>query len=172
VREHELLSKAKAGDREALARLLHDAYPIVYGYLVKLTLDRYLAEDLTQRAMIRALERLTTFHGESKLSTWLVKISTNLYRDELRKEKRRRGAEEMLPQSTEQDPHLRSEILSALSQLTAQMRAPILLKYYCDLSYSEMAELLGVPVGTVRSRLHYGHERLKKILEGDGEGDR
>ncbi len=86
--EQELLSRAQSGDREALARLLHGAYPILYGYLQKLTLDGYRAEDLTQKTMLRAMERLNQFRGGSKFSTWLIKIATNLYRDELRAEER------------------------------------------------------------------------------------
>lgn len=167
----DLLNQAKDGDREALARLLHDAYPIVYGYLQKLTLDRYYAEDLTQKTMIRGLERLSQFRGESKFSTWLVKIATNLYRDELRGEERKKQALAKLPQLSEPDPQLPAMICSALGELSPQLRAPILLKYYCDLSYQEMADLLKIPVGTVRSRLHYAHRHLKNILEGEGAGE-
>jgi len=168
VIEQELLSRAQSGDREALARLLHGAYPILYGYLQKLTLDKYRAEDLTQKTMLRAMERLSQFRGESKFSTWLIKIATNLYRDELRAEERQRRALGQLPLKSNPDPLLPAAIYSALKELTPQLRAPILLKYYCDLSYAQLAELLKVPVGTIRSRLHYAHRQLKKILEGDG----
>ena len=159
--------KAKAGDREAQARLLQEAYPIVYGYLQKLTLNRQLAEDLTHEAMIRGLERLSQFRGECKFSTWLVKIATNLYRDELRRQKRRERLG--FAPKRQPDPTLGAWVFAALKELSPNLRAPVLLKYYCDLTYEEMADLLEVPVGTVKSRLHYAHRRLLELLEGEEE---
>lgn len=167
--EGELLARAQGGDEEALARLCQEAYPLLFGYLQKLTLDRQLTEDLTQKAMLRGLERLGQFRGESKFSTWLIKIATNLYQDELRTQRRKvRLWQE--PREPAPDPLLPIAVREVLAELSPKLRAPILLKYYGDLSYAEIAELLEVPVGTVKSRLYTAHRQLQKLWEG-AEGD-
>lgn len=85
------IKRAKKGDELALTQLLLDHYDIVYHYLLKLTLHPQMAEDLTQESFIKAIERIKQFNPKkAAFSTWLIQIGTNLWRDELRKEKRRK----------------------------------------------------------------------------------
>ena len=83
-----LIERAKAGDNEALSLLLQNNYQLLIGYFLKITGSRELALDLTQETMLRAIEKIYSFGGRSKLSTWLITIGTNIYRDWLRKKKR------------------------------------------------------------------------------------
>ena len=149
----EELLKAKAGDREAQARLLQEAYPIVYGYLQKLTLNRQLAEEPDPRGHDPGPGTPQPVSGECKFSTWLVKIATNLYRDELRRQKRRERLG--FAPKRQPDPTLGAWVFAALKELSPNLRAPVLLKYYCDLTYEEMADLL---------RIASGHSEIQTAL--------
>lgn len=86
--EADVIRKARQGDPVALARLLQMHYLPVKKYLIAVTFDRALAEDLTQETMVRAIERIGQFRGESRFSTWLISIATRLYMDLLRRQKR------------------------------------------------------------------------------------
>ncbi|HYG60779.1 MAG TPA: sigma-70 family RNA polymerase sigma factor, partial [Symbiobacteriaceae bacterium] len=88
------VAKAQRGDQVALARLLQANYLSVRKYLVTVTMNRALAEDLTQETMIRAIQRIGQYQGRSKFSTWLVSIATHLYLDYLRRQKRERRFQE------------------------------------------------------------------------------
>jgi len=85
-----LIRQAQRGDQVALARLLQQHYLPVKKYLVTITFDRNLAEDLTQETMIRAIERIGQFQGRAAFSTWLCSIATRQYLDWLRRQKRER----------------------------------------------------------------------------------
>ena len=83
--EKTLLEKARSGDRKSLELLLYDNYKIVYGYLLKLTMNEEVTKDLTQDVMMKAILNIKKFKGESKFSTWLISIASNLYKNYIRK---------------------------------------------------------------------------------------
>ena len=173
--EMTLVKRAVRGDTGSLAELLRRNYTFLYQYALKITLDKSRAEDVTQETMLKAIEKITSFQSKSKFSTWLITIASRLVVDRARRAERERKwlQEEQALQSQQQrtlryDTMLRMnewpEALQAASQLTEQVRMPILLKYYYGYSQEEIAGMLGVPVGTVKSRLHNGLKQLKKEL--------
>lgn len=170
-----LVRAAQRGDAVALARLLQQHYLYVKKYLVTVTLDRSLAEDLTQETMIRAIQRIGQFSGRSQFGTWLVAIATRLYLDTLRRHRREERAYSERaalepggavvggsgPDSDWQ------EVLERLRLLPRDVALPVVLKHYYGYSYEEIAGLMDLPVGTVKSRVHNGVRLLRKGLSGD-----
>ena len=82
--EAQLIKYAKKGDKEALNTLLSNNYPIFKGYVIKMTGDTNLAQDITQETLLKAIMHLHNFIPKAKFSTWLIKIATNLFKDYLR----------------------------------------------------------------------------------------
>lgn len=176
--ESTLLELARKQNQQALSMLLSQNYEIVYGYLIKLTLNQELAKDLTQDTMVKAIVNLNQFKGKSKFSTWLITIGSNLYKNYLKKNKRIQYTDDFsfLDQTVESRSkveHLAESkettrmIFQALSQMKMQQRMPFLLKHYYGYSYEEISTILDCPLGTVRSRIHNTIKKLQKIMKGD-----
>lgn len=168
--EDELIQRARGDDSPALAELLQRNYLSVKKYLVTVTLDHALADDLTQETMVRAIQRFRQFTGRSKFSTWLIAIATNLYLDVLR----RRSREQRLQAAavddlvtTAAEPAEWQDLLTAMHRLPREVVLPIVLKHYYGYAYEDIAAVMGVPVGTVKSRIHNGMATIRKELTGD-----
>jgi RNA polymerase sigma-70 factor (ECF subfamily) len=169
------IAKAQRGDQVALARLLQENYLPVKKYLVTVTLDRTLAEDLTQETMIRAIQRIGQYSGKAKFSTWLISIATNLYMDTLRRRKRERRLQEEsafydLPAHGPESEW--AEVMDRLHALPRDVALPIILKHYYGYTYEEIAEWMSIPEGTVKSRIFNGVKALRKGLTDDDERER
>ncbi|WP_219838773.1 RNA polymerase sigma factor SigY [Paenibacillus sp. R14(2021)] len=171
--EERLVALAVRGDDEALASLLRGGYAMLYRYMLKITMNKAIAEDLVQETMLKAIERIGDFQRRSKFSTWLISIATRLYLDEMRKEQRAQKwqtAEQALQGIRFQAAMQQQEwplALDALGGLSYEIRVPILLKYYYGYAYEEIAAWMDIPVGTVKSRLHNGLARLRKELKDE-----
>ncbi|MBW7476415.1 RNA polymerase sigma factor SigY [Paenibacillus oenotherae] len=171
--DEDTLQRAVRGDEQALARLLRDHYTLLYRYLLKVTMNKPMTEDLVQDTMLRAIERIHTFQRKSKFSTWLISIGTRLYIDEMRKKKRERQwqNDEQALQAIRFEAALKHtewhEALDALGKLSYDIRLPILLKYYYGYAYGDIAQWLDIPIGTVKSRLHNGLKQLRTELKDD-----
>lgn len=169
--EADLIRKARRGDAAALALLLQQNYLPVKKYLVTVTFDRALAEDLTQETMIRAVERIGQFEGRSRFSTWLISIATRLYLDWLRREKRERraavraaGEQPLWHKAPSADVQ---GLMAALQALPRDVALPVVLKHYYGYTYEEIARWMEIPVGTVKSRIHGGVRALRRGLGQD-----
>ncbi|HEY8392809.1 MAG TPA: sigma-70 family RNA polymerase sigma factor [Capillibacterium sp.] len=170
-----------AHDPETLAALLQSNYRQVLGFFLKLTQDPNLAQDLTQETMVKAIVHINQYRQEASFATWLISIGANLYRDGWRRQKREEKQYQTLytaayrspPPATAGDNTI--AIKEALRQLPLKKRTPLVLKYYYDFTYQEIAALLKIPVGTVRSRLHAAVRELRSILterkEANEEGN-
>lgn len=151
-------------------RLLHLAYLYVR--------DRQLAEDVTQEVFIKAYQAMGEFRGESAVYTWLYRIAVNLCRDRLRAAYHRHtflpgdlpasadvaeGPEDLAVQDSQ-----RQHLLRHVLELPDHYREALVLYYYQDLSTAEMAQWLGEPEGTVKTRLHRGRRLLQeRLLRGE-----
>lgn len=158
--EPELIEAAKRGSKSALNKLLTDNYKLVTGYVIKMTGNPERAQDIVQETLLKAVININKFIPEGKFSTWLIKIATNVYRDELRKNKSLEPLNETLAspgQGPEEVTLIRGEyqeVLDILMGLPYEKRAVFILKHFYGLKYEEIADVLQCPVGTVRSRLH------------------
>ncbi|HLN64590.1 MAG TPA: RNA polymerase sigma factor SigY [Symbiobacteriaceae bacterium] len=165
----DLIAKAQRGDQVALARLLQANYLAVKKYLVTVSFNRTLAEDLTQETMIRAISRIGQYSGRAKFTTWLISIATNLYMDHLRHQQRERRLEEELafdPPPGGLEPEW-AEAMERLQALPRDVALPVVLKHYYGYTYEEIAEWMGIPEGTVKSRIFNGVRALRKGMTCD-----
>ena len=174
-----LIDAARTGDRGALDRLLRQHQPQVYAVCRRLTGNDADALDATQDALISIVRGLDRFDGRARFSTWCYRIATNAALDELRRRKRRpslslvddRGAvaEPADPQAGEAAAQVdeRDRLDAALGALSPEFRAAVVLRDLCQLDYAEIAEVLDVPPGTVRSRIARGRAQLAELLDGN-----
>ncbi len=171
--DKELVEKARSGNRWAMEQLLSVNYHIVYGYLLKLSMDEDTAKDATQEVMVKAISHIRSFKGDSKFSTWLISIASNTYKDSLKKNRAIPTEMEELnmvsPQDTEETAIQRENIRKlkeSLLELPENQRKVFILKHYYNYSYEEIAKILKCPLGTVRSKLHYCILKLKTKMSG------
>lgn len=185
VNQKELISRAKDGDVEAFEALIAPIEGRLYNLALHLTGNSHDAADLAQEALIKVYKYLPKYRGEAEFFTWVYAITNNLYRDHLRKVKRR--AEESLDKTFEVgdgevgrqvvdekqnvEAHIsHSESESELRRLIAQIPLPyrqvLVYREYMHYSYQEIAGLLAIELGTVKSRFSRAKKMLKeKILE-------
>jgi RNA polymerase sigma-70 factor, ECF subfamily len=167
-------------DQDALAELYDRFGRVAYGLAVRVLRDEKLAEDAVQEAFLSAWRNADRFIPErAKASTWLLTFVHRRAVDLVRREDRRRAeplpesSEQPLGGSTEEDVWLRFErerVQAALLRLPDQQREALELAYYGGFSQSELAERLGQPVGTIKSRMFAGLARLRELLaEPNGE---
>jgi len=170
----ELLDAARAGDRGAMDALLRRHYDRIFAVCRKVTGNDADAADAAQEAMISIVRSLARFDGRSSFSTWVYRIATNASLDELRRRRRRPvvGATESVGRDVahevvDPDAGIRIEIVAermaidaALGQVPEDFRIPIVLRDLAGLDYAEIAEVLSVPIGTVKSRIARGRAAL------------
>jgi RNA polymerase sigma-70 factor (ECF subfamily) len=167
-----LVTAAQGGDRQALDVLLRRHYDRVHAICRRIAGASRDADDAAQEAMISIVRGLARFDGRSAFSTWTYRIATNAALDELRKRDRRPAphvTDNMGTAPEVADPlsHRKVEaavdrlsIDEALDELPEEFRVAVVLRDLCDLDYAEIADTLGVPVGTVKSRIARGRSLL------------
>ena len=160
-------------DQHAFGELVRRHQSAVRGLLRNLTrTDFALADDLAQEAFIRAYKHIRSFRGEARFSTWLYRIAYNVFREDARRRKELVGVDEELLQQ-EQDPQtvdaaLRHDLMHALSLLPLHERTAVVLCCQNGLSHDEAARVLDIPLGTVKTNVLRGREKLKKTLAAWG----
>lgn len=168
----------KRDSRDVFERQAEKVFPSVFGTALRLTRSREEAEDLAQEAMVRAFDAFDRFDG-SNFKAWILRIVTNLYINKYRQRQRgpqvgsldeegvlepmSDGAE--IPDRVLFDQALGSEVEEALAQIPVDFRMTVLLSDVEGMSYQEIADATGVPIGTVRSRLARGRSMMRKALE-------
>jgi RNA polymerase sigma factor (sigma-70 family) len=160
-------------DHHAFAELVRNHQSAVRGLLRQLTRsDVALADDLAQEAFLRAYKNIRSFRGEAKFSTWLYRIAYNCFREEARKRKELVGIDERKLEAEQDpqtvDPALRHDLMHALQLLPLNERSAILLCCQNGLSHDEAARVLDIPLGTVKTNVLRGREKLKKTLAAWG----
>ena len=175
MEERELIKAAKKGDDQALASLFQNTYPFLLKYLLKLTYNLQTAEDVAQETFSKAIENLSRFKGTSKFSTWLISIATRVYLDQKRKEKRevswlrQEQSVRKLKWETQTNNQAWDDVMEALGNVEDDLRIPIILKHYYGFSYEEIAKIIKIPEGTVKSRVHTGLKKIRKELVSNDE---
>ncbi|MHB1533901.1 MAG: RNA polymerase sigma factor [Acidimicrobiales bacterium] len=165
------MSRARHGDREALEQLLRGQYDPIYAVCRRMTGNDDDAADATQDAVIAVARGLRSFDGRSRFSTWVYRIAVNASIDELRRRSRRPsvGLDELSVADTApgRNPESSVDVVdvdAALRRLAPDFRAVVVLRELCGLDYAEISEILGLPPGTVRSRISRGRAALAVLL--------
>jgi len=159
---------AKVANQDSMAfQQLYDLFANrVFRYAFTILHDKHLAEEIAQETMIAVWKGASRFAGRSKPSTWIFGIARNQSLTLLRKEKRAETTGS--PELVQADPskHLiqHEHVMNALNELSADHREVVFLTYYEGLSYGEIAEILGIPSGTVKSRMFHAKRKLAEVL--------
>jgi RNA polymerase sigma-70 factor (ECF subfamily) len=169
----------RADGERAFGELLRRHQGKVRGLLLRLTSDRNLADDLAQEVFLRAYRGLCGFEGRARFSTWLYRIAYNVYLNHRARVRELAALPEnfesgaMAPESsmsvTRSD--LRRDLDAAIGALPERYRAVVMLYYLEDVSYPEIAEILELPLGTVKTHLHRAKRMLRDHLDGWGSGE-
>jgi RNA polymerase sigma-70 factor (ECF subfamily) len=185
--DSELVERARTGDHAAFDEIVDRHERRVFAVALRICRHHEDARDVTQEVFITALRSMAGFRGDAQLTTWLHRVTVNAALDFVRKRQRREASTvEELGDHPSSDPGPEAaaiesvrarEVHRALGTLAADQRAVIVLCDLEGLDYAEAAESLGVPVGTVKSRLHrarmqlaraLGHLRTSEPAEGGG----
>jgi RNA polymerase sigma-70 factor, ECF subfamily len=178
-----LVVRAQKGDQAALAELITRYERKTYNLAYRLMGNHADASDAAQEALVRVYTRLHNFRGDSAFSTWLFRVVTNTCLDELRRRGRLRHAsldnplpaeEGALPRQTTDEgdgPTERAErrevqaaVRRAINRLPDEYRVVVVMRDLHDLSYHEIAAVLGTSLGTIKSRLHRARQALRLII--------
>jgi RNA polymerase sigma-70 factor (ECF subfamily) len=181
-----LIVRAQQGDQNAQGRLMQLWYKRIYNFCYKFFLDHDMAMEVSQKTFISMCRNLAGLQDVSRFRSWLYKIAVNYCREEARRKKSSRSLpfEKVWNQELEDSPqwekashrhenpermlqqHELSDILQkALALLSEEQREVVLMKEYEGLKFREIAEVLNISENTVKSRMYYGLEALKKLLE-------
>jgi RNA polymerase sigma-70 factor (ECF subfamily) len=177
--EQRLIQRAQKGDQEAFAALVREHQRYVYNLALRVLKNEEEALDLAQETFVRAWTALPNFRGQSRFRTWLYRIATNLCYNRL--PGLRRSLNELgddvivdLPETrvTFDNPaadvelrELRTYLHRAIDRLDENYRLLISLRYQDEFSYDEIATLLHLPLGTVKTGLFRAREQLRRVLE-------
>jgi RNA polymerase sigma-70 factor (ECF subfamily) len=175
-----LVALVARGDEDALAELYDRVSRIAYGLALRVLRDERHAEDAVQEAFLQVWRNAATFRAErAKASTWILTLVHRRAVDLVRREERRQadpltdeGETAQAPEQTEEAAWLRFErerVQTALKQLPDVQREALELAYYGGFSQSELAERLGVPLGTIKSRMFAGLARLRELLDDSAQ---
>jgi len=180
--ELRIVKRALKGDRLAFGELVELYKEKLYNLAYRMMGNRQEAEDIAQEAFLRAYKNLQSYDSKHKFSTWIYRIATNLCIDRMRKKKpdysldaelegldggdmyTRLASGERTPEEELVRTETHGEVHAAIEALPENYRAAVILKYMHDMSLQEIADILEVPVSTVKTRIHRGREALRNLL--------
>lgn len=172
--DHALVEATLAGNRKAFGELVEKYQKQVHNVTYQITGSVEDAMDATQTAFLSAYERLEQFDSRYRFFSWLYRIAVNEAID-IARGRRESSLPDKLRDSSRPGPERRYEtnetahqVQRAILELTENQRAVIVLRHYLGLTYQEMAETIGIPVKTVKSRLYSARQRLQTLLLEDG----
>ena len=168
-----LVDRARQGDGEAFDALARTVGARCMAIASRILRDVDPANDAVQAALITAWRELRTLRDPDRFEPWLDRILTNACYAEARRRRRWSAEVRVLPMEGAYDPggiltiDDRDQLERALRRLTLEQRAVLVYHHYLELSLPEVADRLGIPLGTVKSRLHYAMKALRASLEAD-----
>ncbi len=171
-RDNELIERYLAGDIDAFNELMAAHEDRVFSICLRMLRDREAALDATQDTFLTVFRKIDRFEARSAFSTWLYRVAMNTCYDHLRRQKRKQASSLPenydVPDPTAEDPligvEVRSDIEDALAQLSDDFRAVVVLVDLEGMSLEQASDTLGIPKGTVKSRLFRARKRLVEIL--------
>jgi RNA polymerase sigma-70 factor (ECF subfamily) len=172
-----LVEAARRGDHEAFEALAIGVSGRLYGVARLILRDTHLAEDAIQEALVSAWRRLPTLRDPDRFDAWIYRLTENACRD-VGRDRRRISSEihvvEMpagtVPSGTGVED--RDLLERGFRHLREEQRIVVVLHYYLGLPAADVADVVGIPIGTAKSRIHYATEALRAALEADARGTR
>ena len=167
--EEELLERSLKGEKEAMDALVKLHWDRVYHHCLRIIHDESLAEDLAQETFVRAFQHLDSFQRRARFATWVWRIAHNLSLNFLKKKRLHEEPlkEELISAPIDHPPEsaFMEQVEEALNTLDEKHRIVFELYDLKHIPQKEIAAQLNIPHGTVRSRLHYARQRVRKFLE-------
>jgi RNA polymerase sigma-70 factor, ECF subfamily len=180
-----LVTASKNGDQDAFSLLVQRYQRRVFNLVLRMLQDYEEASETTQEAFLAAWQGMPSFRGEARFSTWLYRIAYNCALKQLELRKRERTlqqalqAEQILESTGDEQKNAHLEALDSqelvqeqLSQLPAKYRIVLILRHLQDMTYEEMAEVLTMPIGTIKTHLFRARNLLKERLQAFEHGRR
>lgn len=172
-----LLERKQATEDQIVTYMVAHFYESIRHLALTILQDALAADDVAQETMIKAANRIYQYEPHSNLKAWVYRIGLNEARGYLRRQKARQRLQGWFKQDMETavlSPEVQTmqnerdqKLWQAVQQLSEKHQLPIILRYSHNLSTPEIAEILQLPAGTVRSRLHYAHRQLHHFLSND-----
>lgn len=180
-RDVELMHRVKTGDRAAFAELYESHKGPLFNFLFRMSWDRNVADDCLQEVFIAVWKAAPTWEPTAQVNTWLFKIARNIWINEGRRARRRPALFSVVapeeesagpdfpdqaagPEDSSLSVEARAAVRKAIEQLPEKERMVVLLSEFEGMKYAEIAEILDIPVGTVKSRMSSASERLRALL--------
>ncbi|WP_425449358.1 RNA polymerase sigma factor [Dethiothermospora halolimnae] len=188
ISDEEILKKYKNRQINSIDILIERYKGPLYKMCFRLTNDRYESDDLFQDTWIKVIKKIETFDHNKVFKTWLYTICVNTYKDKYRKKKRwlnvikdffsnetkdnkmRKVGEEYLVDEEILDREIKNVLKKKIKNLDDDFKIPLILFYFKDISYKEIATILDIPIGTVKSRLNIAKKKIKKSMEEEHYG--
>lgn len=166
-----LISGCKSGDAESFSEVVDMYASRFYGYFYRLTGNRETSDDLLSELFVKLVGKIGSFKGGS-FESWLFKIASNIFHDYLRDKQRRRklfevrkGELESKVTEKQSGSERIDKLQRQLGRLDADTRELIMLRFYSQASFKELAAMRSEPIGTTLSKLHRGLKKLQKLME-------
>jgi RNA polymerase sigma-70 factor, ECF subfamily len=169
--EIRLMEQVAAGDAQAFRRLYDLSYGRVARYVQKMVMDYSLADDILVQTYTVAWQKSGDFKGKGRITTWLIGIARNIMLREFRKLKNHEpfdeeyGVADTRSQFRVETESTNAAVKTGLQTLKVKQREILELVFYQDFSYGEVAELIGIPINTVKTRVFHAKQALKHVLE-------
>jgi RNA polymerase sigma-70 factor (ECF subfamily) len=165
-----LVEQARRGDRDAFASLVHQVSDSLFGVAFSILRDRGLAEDALQNALVTTWRQLPHLRDTDRFEAWIRRVLVTACYDESKRLRRSRANLRIIDLAAASTPDesravaARDELETAFRKIPLDQRAVFVLHHYIGLPLVEVAETLGIPAGTARSRLHYATRSLRTVL--------
>jgi len=173
--QRELVRRAAKGEHEAFDALVRFASNRLYGIAYRILRDQYRAEDALQQALINIWNELPKLRDPDRFDAWTYRVIVRAATAEARRAGSAEPTSRLLPDDADvsraPDDYRavadRDQLERGFSRITAEQRAVLVLQHYAGLSQAEIADVLGVPIGTAGSRIHYAVRALRAAIEAD-----
>lgn len=174
--QRDLVERARRGEHEAFDALARLVSGRLFAVAYRIVRDHYLAEDAVQQALITIWNELPRLRDPERFDAWTYRLIVRSSVAEARRERRGGASIQLLPEDSDVSPAPdqyravadRDQLERGFRRLTPEQRAILVLQHYAGQSLAEIADVLGIPVGTAGSRLHYATRALRAALEADG----
>ena len=166
-----IIAGCKKGDAECFSQIVDIYAPRLYGYFYRLTGDRSISDDLLSELFVKLVEKISSYRGGS-FDSWLFRVASNIFHDYLRSKQRRKklldahkGQMDLEPiEAKRSDQEQLDRLQEKLRMLDPQTQELIMLRFYSQLSFKEMAKMRSEPIGTTLAKLHRGLKKLRELM--------
>ena len=167
-----IIAGCRAGEAESFSRLLDLYANRCYGYFYRLTGNRDVSDELLSELFVKLVEKIGTFKS-GRFDGWLFKVASNVFHDYLRAKQRQKKllagwqkeAESETTETKNSDNEMVDKLQMQLGRLDSDTRELIMLRYYSEASFKEIAKMRSEPIGTTLSKVHRGLEKLRQLME-------